>query len=73
MRRTELEIISEVQDYCRTPKKKSHIMRTCNLCFNAFNRLIEKKVVRLHHKEKGAGRHGSHYYIANSMKETKEG
>jgi len=47
-------------------------MRTCNLCFKAFKRLVEKGVIRLHHKEKGAGRHGSHYYIVQKKGESKD-
>lgn len=69
MARTSMEIISEVQTYCKTPQKQSHIIRKCNLCYTTFIQLVKKGIIRLHHKEKGTGRHGSHYYIAQKVEE----
>ena len=69
MRRTETEVISEVQDFCKTPQKQSHIQRKCNLCYRVFIQLVEKGVIRLHHKEKSTGRFGSHYYIAHNSED----
>lgn len=73
MYRTEQEIIAEVQNYCRTPQKKSHILRGCNLAHKTFVRLVKEGIIKLHHKEKGIGRYGSHYYIFHKSEEKADG
>lgn len=72
MYRTKQEVIAEVQDFCKTPQKKSHILRVCNLAHKTFVRLVEEGVIKLHHKEEGVGRYGSHYYIVQKAEESKD-
>ena len=71
MARTEMEVIAEVQAYCKTPQKQSHIILGCNLAYKTFMRLVKKGVIKLHHKEKGTGRYGSHYYIVHKANKEK--